>query len=93
VVAAVFAALDMAAKGGRATALDGRHYLELTQAHMPGVGSPPGGAVTVKDVCDLQRWAAHGAGYTPVLDLPSVSGTSRSSGLVTVRIVVFATRV
>jgi hypothetical protein len=32
-------------------------------------------------------------GYTPVLGLPSVSIASRSSGLVTVRIVVLATRV
>ena len=33
------------------------------------------------------------AGYTPVVGLPSLSGASRSSGLVTVRIVVLATRV
>ena len=27
---------------------------------MPGIGSAPGGAVTMKDVCDLQPRAAHG---------------------------------
>ncbi len=31
---------------------------------MPGIGSPPGGAVTVEDVCDLQPRATHGAPVT-----------------------------
>ena len=38
-------------------------------------------------------WRRTAAGYTPALGLPSVSGASLSSGLVTVRIVVLATRV
>jgi len=61
---------------------------------MPGISLAPGGPVAMEDVCDLQPRAAHGPpGYTPVVSLPSVSGASRSSGLVTVRIVVSATRV
>jgi hypothetical protein len=59
-VAAILAALDMAAERGRAALLDRRHHLKLTQAHMPGIGSPPGGSMAMKDVCDLQPWAAHG---------------------------------
>jgi hypothetical protein len=27
---------------------------------MPGIGFAPGGAMAMKDVCDLQPWAAHG---------------------------------
>jgi hypothetical protein len=94
VVAAILAALNMAAEGRRAALLDRRHHLELVEAHMPGIGSAPGGPMAMKDVCDLQFWAAHGRpGYSPVVGLPSVSGASRSSGLVTVRIVALATRV
>ena len=59
-VAAVLAALDMAAEGGRAAALDGRHHLELAEAHMPGIGLAPGGAMAMEDVRDLQPRAAHG---------------------------------
>src|SRR5688572_11610909 len=92
-VAAVFAALDMAAEDGRAAVLDGRHHLELAEADVPGIGLAPGGAMAVEDVCDLQFLAAHGRRLTPALGLPSGSGASRSSGLVTVRIVVLATRV
>ncbi len=53
-VAAILAALYVAAVGGRTTVLDGRHHLELTQAHMPGIGSAPAGSVVMKDVRDLQ---------------------------------------
>ena len=61
---------------------------------MPGIGLAPGGPMAVKDVCDLQPQAAHPPpGYTPGLGLPTGSGASRSSGLVTLRIVVLATRV
>ena len=59
-VAAILAALYVAAEGGRATVLDGRHHLELTQAHMLGIGSAPSGPmVMMKDVRDLQPRAAH----------------------------------
>ncbi len=50
----------MPAERGRAALLDCRHDLELTQAHMPGVGLAPGGSMAMKDVCDLQPRAAHG---------------------------------
>ena len=71
-VAAILAALDMAAESGRAALLDRRHDLELTEAHMPGIGSAPVGSMAMKDVCDLQPWAAHGRqadfGSRPPLD-------------------------
>jgi hypothetical protein len=61
----------MAAEGGRAALLDGRHHLELAEAHMPGIGLAPGSAMAMKDVGDLKAWAAHGrrlrAGYRPSL--------------------------
>ena len=61
---------------------------------MPGIGPAPVGSMAMKDVCDLQPRAAHGRrAKPPGRGLPSVNGASRSSGLVTVRIVVLATRV
>jgi hypothetical protein len=42
-VAAILAALDLAAERGRAALLDRRHDLELTQAHMSGIGPAPVG--------------------------------------------------
>jgi len=59
-VAAILAPLDMAAEHGRAALLDRRHHLELSEAHMPGIGSAPVGSMAMKDVCDLQPRAAHG---------------------------------
>jgi hypothetical protein len=61
---------------------------------MPGIG--PCAKQPRGDGRCLRPPASCGApppGYAPVLGLPSVSGASRSSGLVTVRIVVLATRV
>ena len=52
-VAAVFAALDMAAERSRAALLDRRHDLQLTEAHMSGIGPTPVGSMAMKDVCDL----------------------------------------
>ena len=61
---------------------------------MPGIGLAPGGSMAAEDVRDLQTsGGARPPGYTPVVGLASVSGASRSSGLVTLRIVVLATRV
>jgi hypothetical protein len=51
-VAAIFAALDMAAERGRAALLDRRHDLELTEAHLSGIGPAPVGPMAMKDVCD-----------------------------------------
>src|SRR5262249_61785352 len=59
-VAAIFAALDMATERGRAALLDCRHDLELSEAHMSGIGAAPVGSMAMKDVCDLQPRAAHG---------------------------------
>src|SRR4029077_2627805 len=59
-VAAILAALDMAAEGRRAALLDRRHDLEMTEAHMSGIGPAPVGPMAMKDVCDLQPRAAHG---------------------------------
>src|SRR4051794_34079196 len=71
-VAAILATLDMPAERGRAALLDCRHDLELTQAHMSGIGSAPVGPVAMKDICDLQPWAAHGRrlglGSRPLVD-------------------------
>ena len=90
----ILAALDMPAKRGRAALFDRRHHLELTQAHMSGIGSAPVGSMAMKDVCDLQPRAAHRRPASPRVGAsPSISGASRSSGLVTARIVVLATRV
>ncbi len=58
-VAAILTALDMTAEGSRAAALDGRHHLELAEAHMPGIGPAPGGAMVMEDVGNLQPRAAH----------------------------------
>src|SRR5215469_3183891 len=58
-VAAVLATLDMSAECSRAAVLDRRHHLELTEAHMPGIGSAPVRSMAIKDVCDLQPRAAH----------------------------------
>jgi hypothetical protein len=64
-VAAILAALDMPAERGRAALLDRRHHLELTEADMPGIGSAPVGSMAMKDLCDLQPWAAHGRRTKP----------------------------
>src|SRR6516165_6081622 len=44
-VAAIFAALDMATERGGAALLDCRHDLELTEAHMSGIGAAPVGSM------------------------------------------------
>src|ERR1700720_4431569 len=47
-VGAVFAARDMPAEGRRAAALDRRHYLQLAEAHVAGVGLAPRRSVVAK---------------------------------------------
>ncbi len=37
--------------------LNRRHHLELAEADMAQVGRPPRGAISSKDICDLQSWA------------------------------------
>jgi predicted TIM-barrel fold metal-dependent hydrolase len=46
-------------EGGRAAALDGRHHLQLAEAHIPGICSASSGPMVMKDVRDLQPRAAH----------------------------------
>ena len=52
---AILAALDMAAESRGAAALDGRHDLQLREAHPSGVGSAPGRAVAAEDIRHLDR--------------------------------------
>jgi hypothetical protein len=49
----------MTAEGGRAALFDRRHHLELTEAHLPGIGSAPGGPLAMQNVRDLQPRAGH----------------------------------
>ena len=55
--AAALAAFYVAAEGGGATGLDGRHHLQLREAYMASMLGTPGGAVTMEDVRDLYRGA------------------------------------
>src|SRR5271163_1386488 len=64
------ATLDMPAECGRAALLDRRHHLELTQAHMPGIGAAPVGSMAMKDVCDLQPRGVHGRSARPRVAVP-----------------------
>jgi len=93
-VAAVLAALDVAAEGSGAAGLDGRHDLELAEADMPGMGRAPGGPVSAEDVGDLEcrAFGAHGAQPLGVAPSP-IWAMILSSGLVTVRTTLVATRV
>ena len=92
-VGAVLAARDMAAERRRAAALDRRHHLQLAEAHMAGIGPAPRRPMAAEDIRDLQRWTRHGAalqaGGSAFLSLSAM----RSSGLMTSRIVLVATRV
>ena len=97
-MAAVLAALDMAAESGGAAGLDRRHDLELGEAEVPGMGGPKGSAVSAEDVGDLERGSLglH-PGQPPALAAslvrPSIWPMISSSGLVTVRTILVATRV
>jgi hypothetical protein len=58
-VRAPLAARDMAAKGCRAAALDGRHHLQLVETDVTGIGTTPCRSVVAKNIRDLQRQTAH----------------------------------
>ncbi len=58
----LLASRDMAAERGSAAALDGRHHLELAEAHVARPGLAPGGAMGTEDIRDLQPVARHDAG-------------------------------
>jgi hypothetical protein len=87
-VAAVLAALDMATQRGGAAGLDRRHHLDLGQAHMAGMRRAPGWSMNSEDIGDLERRSHPDQ---PEL-APSISSLMCSSGLVTARIVLVATR-
>ena len=88
-MAAVLAAFDMATNGGGAAGLDRRHHLDLAQAHMAGMRRAPGWSMNPEDIGDLKRWSHRD--QPPGL-APSISSLMCSSGLVTARIVLVATR-
>ena len=56
----ILAALDMAAESRGTAALDGRHDLQLIEAHLSGVGITPGRTVAAEDIRQLDRWTRHG---------------------------------
>ena len=60
---------------------------------MPSIGLAPSGAMVMEDIDDLSLGRLTAAGLGSGLGLAAGSGASRSSGLVTLRIVVVATRV
>src|SRR5271165_5241735 len=49
----------MAAERRRAAALDRRHYLQLVEADVPGIGSTPRRPVVAEDIRDLQLRTRH----------------------------------
>ena len=68
-IGAILAARDMAPTGQarglkaherhRAAALDGRHYLQLVEADVPGIGAAPRRPMVAEDIRNLQRWTGH----------------------------------
>ena len=60
-MAALAAGRDVAAEGGGAAGLDGRHDLQLAKAQMAGPGPAPGRPVGAEDIRDLQSFARHDA--------------------------------
>src|SRR5215470_246345 len=49
-IGAVLAARDMAAERHRAAALDGRDYLQLVEADVPGIGAAPRRPMVAEDI-------------------------------------------
>jgi hypothetical protein len=84
----------MATERHGAAALDRAHHLELAEADVTGVGVPPRRPVVAEDVRDLQSGPGHHPGrYAGGSGPWAIRGVRRSSGLMTARIVVVATRV
>src|ERR1700682_4680289 len=91
-VPAVLTALDMAAESRGAAALDRRHYLQLAETDMTGIGLPPcramgGGGIPGSSGGGGAMIAVAYAGGL----FSDVSGVSRSNGLMTARITLVAT--
>src|ERR1700688_5123023 len=94
-VRALLAARAVAAERRRAAALDGRHHLELAEAHMAGIGLTPCRSMAAEDIRDLQLRTRHCrgryaggwsfspiSGFLPGFFLGFLRGCdSRSSGL------------
>ena len=58
-VRALLAAEDMPAHRCRAAVLDRRHYLELIEAHMAGIGRAPCRTMAAEDIRNLERRTRH----------------------------------
>lgn len=88
-VATVGAGFDVATERGGAAMFDRRHDLELMQAQMPGMRGAIRGPCSTEDVGDLERGAhqPQPSGGSSMGD----ASASRSSGLVTLRVVLVAT--
>lgn len=84
----------MPAESGGAAGLNRRHDFELAKAEVAGMSRPPGWGVSADDVGDLQQ-GTHGSqlpGLAPSPVRPLIWTMILSSGLVTVRTVLVATR-
>src|SRR5258708_37644251 len=57
--ALVLSALNMAAEGSRAAALDRGHDLELAEAHVPGIGLTPCRPEVAEDIRDFESGTDH----------------------------------
>jgi hypothetical protein len=91
-VRASLAALNVSAERGGAAGLDRRHDLQLAEADMANVGLAPRRPMGAKDVGDLQARPPRGRSQAGGDRLARLT-PSRSSGLLTSRMVLTATRV
>src|SRR5262249_839738 len=55
----VLAARNVASERRRAATLDGRHHLQLPEAHMAAIGLTPSGAVVAENIRNLQSRTEH----------------------------------
>jgi len=55
----VLAARNMTSERRRAATLDGRHHLQLAEAHMGAIGLTPSGPVVAENIRNLQSWTEH----------------------------------
>ena len=58
-VCALLAERDVSAESRRTATLNGRHHLQLLEAHVTGVGLTPSGPMIAEDIRDLQSWTGH----------------------------------
>ena len=58
-VCALLAECDVSAESRRTATLNGRHHLQLLEAHVTGVGLTPSGPMIAEDIRDLQSWTGH----------------------------------